>query len=319
MSGTRIYWLHAISPTHTGIGRGVGYIDLPIDRDGVTGWPIIRGSAFKGVWADYHGATEKARKEDTPEGRILKAAFGIANGDHSNSGALIPTDAQLVCLPVRSFRGTFAWTTSSLCLRTLQRMLSLAGVRGTPEAVPAAKEPDDKTRQPGEACCVGETLVENGGVYLEDLDFRAVTNDDLTSKWAEFVAKEVFPSDAAWQEQFTKRFVVLPDSAFDFLCETGTEVHTRVKIDDRMKVVEKGALWTEESLPAETILAGIVRCERVFQKNGAKDESIKPDDLLKRFATTHPEAPLVLQIGGKATVGRGQMRCVFTSVSGGGQ
>ena len=54
MPNTRIYWLHALSPTHVGIGRGVGYIDLPIDRDGVTGWPIIRGSGFKGVWADYY-------------------------------------------------------------------------------------------------------------------------------------------------------------------------------------------------------------------------------------------------------------------------
>ena len=53
MANTRIYWLHALSPTHAGIGRGVGYIDLPIDRDGVTGWPIIRGSAFKGVWRDW--------------------------------------------------------------------------------------------------------------------------------------------------------------------------------------------------------------------------------------------------------------------------
>jgi len=41
MPNTRIYWLHALSPTHAGVGRGVGYIDLPIDRDGVTGWPRI--------------------------------------------------------------------------------------------------------------------------------------------------------------------------------------------------------------------------------------------------------------------------------------
>jgi CRISPR-associated protein Cmr4 len=87
-----------------------------------------------------------------------------------------------------------------------------------------------------------------------------------------------------------------------------------VRIDDDMKVVAKGALWTEESLPAETILAGIVQCERVFQKNGASDNSIKSDDLLKQFTACDPEKPLVLQIGGKATVGRGQMRCVFTEV-----
>src|SRR5580700_5396768 len=100
MSNTRVYWLHALSPTHAGIGRGVGYIDLPIDRDGVTGWPIIRGSAFKGVWADHYRATEDARKKNP----LLQAAFGIADGDNSNSGAFIPTDAQLVCLPIRSFR-----------------------------------------------------------------------------------------------------------------------------------------------------------------------------------------------------------------------
>jgi CRISPR-associated protein Cmr4 len=121
MPTTRIYWLQALTPTHAGIGRGVGYIDLPIDRDGVTGWPIIRGSAFKGVWADHFGATKDAREKDP----LLKAAFGIADGDNSNSGALIPTDAHLVCLPVRSFRGTFAWATSPLCLQMLRRTLEL--------------------------------------------------------------------------------------------------------------------------------------------------------------------------------------------------
>ncbi len=33
MPNTRIYWLHTLSPTHAGIGRGVGYIDLPIDLE----------------------------------------------------------------------------------------------------------------------------------------------------------------------------------------------------------------------------------------------------------------------------------------------
>ena len=81
----------------------------------------------------------------------------------------------------------------------------------------------------------------------------------------------------------------------------------------------RGANDAGMGAPAETILAGIVHCDRIFQKNGAKDDSIKPDDLLKRFATSDPEKLLVLQIGGKATVGRGQMRCVFTPANGGGR
>ena len=63
MPNARIYWLHALTPTHAGVGRGVGYIDLPIDRDKVTNWPLIRGSAFKGVWADHYKANEDNRKK----------------------------------------------------------------------------------------------------------------------------------------------------------------------------------------------------------------------------------------------------------------
>src|SRR5437660_7788665 len=168
MPNTRIYWLHALSPTHAGIGRGVGYIDLPIDREKVTNWPVIRGSAFKGVWADYYGANEDKRKND----QLLKVAFGYQprDGTEGNSGSLIPTDARLVCLPVRSFRGTFAWCTSSLALQMLHRTLGLAGLTGLPNVAPAPDEwkvliPEG----PG-----ATALVEKGRVYLEDVDFDAV-------------------------------------------------------------------------------------------------------------------------------------------------
>lgn len=294
MPNTRIYWLHTLSPTHAGIGRGVGYIDLPIDRDGVTGWPILRGSGFKGVWADHHRATADARRNDP----TLRAAFGVAGDDNnSNAGALIPTDAKLVCLPVRSFRGTFAWAASPLCLQMLRRTLSLAGLTGVPVA-PASLD-EGKAHH-----TTTSVLAEGNSIYLEDLDFAAQKCDTATA-WATLIAENVFAGDPAWQDQFKKRFVVLPDSAFDFLCETGTEVHTRVRIDDEMKTVAKGALWTEESLPAETILMGLIQCDRVYGRNG---EDITPQGLLNRFA----KAALTLQIGGKATVGRGQVRCVFT-------
>jgi len=311
MPNTRIYWLHALSPTHAGIGRGVGYIDLPIDRDKVTGWPILRGSGFKGVWADHYAQMllkpeqrgKDERKLDTHESKLLKAAFGIAGDDNnSNSGALIPTDAKLVCLPVRSFRGTFAWATSPLCLRMLHRTLTLAGVTGVPKAPEGIDE--------GQAHHTAATaLVESSSIYLEDLDFTA-QKCETASEWAEKIGEWVFGKDDPWTKEFQKRFVVLPDSAFDFLCETGTEVHTRVRINDDTKTVAQGQLWTEESLPAETILMGFVQCDRVFGRNG---EDITPGGLLDRFAKT----ALTLQIGGKATVGRGQVRCVFAPVNGG--
>lgn len=302
----RIYWLHALTPTHAGVGRGVGYIDLPIDRDAVTNWPLIRGSAFKGVLADHYRATRENREREP----ALRAAFGLSSDtadNASNSGALIPTDARLVCLPVRSFRGTFAWCTSALALQMLHRTLSLAGMR-----VDELKVPDAPPDSPAAAHLADANgLVENGRVYLEDLDFKAETKGDVAA-WAAKIAEWVFPdpTDDVWRSSFKKRFAVLPDVVFDFLCETGTEVNTRVRISDETKTVAEGALWTEESLPAETILYGIVACDRVFGKDG---KDVTPSGLLDQFAMRS----LSLQIGGKATVGRGQVRCVFTKTEGG--
>ncbi len=236
----------------------------------------------------------------------LRAAFGMAgDGEHSNAGALISTDAQLVCLPIRSFRGTFAWCTSPLCLQRLHRTLTMAGVKGLP-AAPSELKDGQAHHSPDTA------LAEDSKVYLEDLDFKG-DKCKTAGAWAEKIAARVFPGDESWQQQFQRRFVVIPDSAFDFLCETGTEVHTRVRIEDGTKTVAKGALWTEEALPAETILVGVIQCERVFQRNGESNSKIETSELIEKFATN----AIPLQIGGKATIGRGQVQCVFSATEGG--
>lgn len=303
MENTQIYWLHTLSPTHVGTGRGVGYIDLPIHRDKVTNWPAIPGSAFKGVWADYYGATEDKRRSDPK----LRLAFGRASDQDnaSNAGALIPTDARLVCLPIRSFQGTFAWCTSPLALEMLRRDLRLAGM--------VDLQPKPPNVSDGEIHRTSSTKLEdNGRIFLEDLDFNGKECPE-TSEWAERLAGWVFPGDEnkAWRDVFSERFAVVPDTVFDFLTETGTEVSARVRIDDELKTVAQGALWNEEALPAETILSGLVTCDRVYSREA---NGITAGDLINEFATK----PLLLQIGGKATVGRGRVRCVFTPVRSGG-
>jgi CRISPR-associated protein Cmr4 len=87
------------------------------------------------------------------------------------------------------------------------------------------------------------------------------------------------------------------------LTETGTEVNARVRIAPERKTVEKGALWYEESLPAETILAGIVWCDKIFPHNSTTQEQ-----LMREFCFIERH----LQMGGKATVGKGQVHCRFS-------
>ncbi|CAG1004418.1 partial CRISPR system Cms endoribonuclease Csm3, partial [Gammaproteobacteria bacterium] len=128
----KMYWLHALTPLHVGTGRGVGFIDLPVAREKATGWPVVPGSGIKGVLADRHGATDDKRKTDPK----LAAAFGRADDKLANSGALIFTDARMVCLPVRSLYGTFAWVTSPLALRRLARDLENVKPAELPTALP---------------------------------------------------------------------------------------------------------------------------------------------------------------------------------------
>lgn len=290
---TGMYWIHAVSPLHIGAGRGVGYIDLPVVREKVTGWPYAPGSAIKGVLADHHGATDEER-DKCPK---LRAAFGKAGDQDSNSGSIVFTDARLVCLPVRSFYGTFAWCTSAMALARLKRDLELASQpQGLPKLAPV--ERSKVLFVEGSDLCSGR----DKQVYFEDLDFVGTASPEA-GQWAESLAKWVFPDDADWQAVFRKRFAVLPDEAFDFLSETGTEVNARIRIDDKRKTVAGGALWYEESLPVESILAGLVSCDQVFVGGVSRDE------LWDRFCA----GALDLQLGGKATVGKGRVRCVFVN------
>ncbi len=294
---TRIYWLHALTPLHVGTGQGTGFIDLPIMREKTTRWPLVPGSSVKGVLADSYQASTENRGTD----HWLAAAFGRSdNGDKDkdNAGSLVFTDARMVCLSVRSLFGTFAWVASPLALERFRRDLTAAGITVSPQYCPI---------QSGNIHLPNETMSSlnaDGKAYLEDLDF-AVVNCDCARQWAGKLAEWVFPGDLIWQGLFKQRFAILPDSSFDYLCEMGTEVNARIRIDDKKKIVEQGALWYEESLPAESILAGLVWCDRVF----SSDKDITEKKLLDKYCSGKRDD---LQIGGKATVGKGRVRCLFT-------
>src|SRR5439155_24470015 len=122
-----------------------------------------------------------------------------------------------------------------------------------------------------------------------------------TMALADWLAQNLFPGDAVWGAEFRKRFTIVPGDTFNFLCETAMEVAPRVRIEEEKKTVARGALWYEEYLPAEAVLAGLVWSDRVYNGNA------KPEDLLRTYCSK----PKDLQIGGKATVGKGRVRCVF--------
>jgi len=288
---TRMYWLQAITPLHVGAGKGIGFIDMPIMREKVTTWPLVPGSAVKGVMRDHF--TPKPGESDS----LIDVAFGQKGMDLSaNAGSLVLTDAHIVCMPVRSLYGTFAYVTCPMVLERLKRDLSAAGYKDLP-ATPAPNEM--------EVCHIqGSALVSGTTVFLEDLDLTAKRDAEKSGAWAKKIAGILF-SDQTWKDIFEKRFAVVSDNCFTFLAENGTDVAARVRIKEETKIVAKGALWYEESLPSEAILAGIAWCDRVYKNNGTTQ-----DQILDTFCSKGHD--LHIQIGGKANVGKGRVRCRFT-------
>lgn len=277
---TRPFLLHALSPLHAGTGHAADVIDLPIARMKATGVPFVPGSSIKGVLRDL-----RRTSSGDPE-RVL-AVFGPETANASeHAGALIVGDARLLALPVRSFLGTFAWTTSPLLLTLAKRDVDGLGNQPIPSI-------------PGRgAQLAGKNCIFNRHLYLEDLDLPAEESETATA-WARVLAPLVFPDD---EDIFTRRFAVVDDETMTFLWETATQVDARVRLDDTTRTVVSGALWLEESLPPETLLIGLLVADRSRRRSVAMDSDGVLDFALKGEET--------LQFGGKASTGHGRCRLI---------
>jgi CRISPR-associated protein Cmr4 len=282
-TASAFYYLHALSPLHVGVGQGSGIIDLPIAREKATHLPFVPGSGLKGV------LREELRDDSKISNDEWQALFGpdkVSDNDMAFAGALLINDAHLLCLPVRSLAGTFAWATCPFVLARYAREAKVLNLANIPKLPTVGAE---------DALTAEATVLEHDGcVVLEDLDLSAQLGD--AEAWAQHIAEKVFPGDQAWQGMFKERFTILPDGIFDFLAETATEIRTRVKINHETRVVERGALWSEENLPIETVLYGVVNAD----KSRKDKHSADAQTMLGKLPTSTR-----LQLGGKATVGRG--------------
>jgi CRISPR-associated protein Cmr4 len=284
---TRPYLLHALSPLHAGTGQSVGVIDLPIARLRATNIPFVPGSSLKGV-------LREARKGlPTPEWETLFGPLRKVSGQDGDealdhAGALVVGDARLVALPVRSFFGTFALVSSPLLLDLARR--DLAGLEGLPG-------PLERMAGPVARAAPGNVTVsaEHHKVFLEDLDLDA-REEPAVETWARFLARAMPEEEVLVRE----RFVVVDDETMDFLLETATQVDTRVRINPETGTVADGALWKEESLPAETLLVGVLAAGPSLRGG----TTLSAGEVLERAL----RGASVLQLGGKATVGRGRCR-----------
>ncbi|CAG8999678.1 MAG: hypothetical protein CENE_01657 [Candidatus Celerinatantimonas neptuna] len=295
---------HLVSQTilHCGTGQSVGVIDQPIARDRASYLPIVPGSTMRGV---IKAALQQSGSDNKT---VIEPLFGKErpDGEDTFAGALSISDAHLLLLPVRSVYGILAYATCPFILQRYQQDIK-------PDT-----EFDLAEFGQSEALCPEDSVnVKDGRIVLEDLDLNVSTASgvqDCVQRWANHLSEIVYPDDShdtKGREAMRRRIVILPDTVFSYLAETATEIRTRIRIDPETGVVKKGALWTEESLPAESMLWGIATLEQTRKVPDNTDVTLLHKTLVKGVGIASP-----LQIGGHVGTGKGLV-CVKFSTEGG--
>lgn len=288
----RLTLVHALSPLHAGTGQSVGAIDLPIARERPTGIPLVPASSIKGAL--------RARSSDA---QLTRDIFGPETTSASeHAGSVQFSDAHVLFFPVRSVSGTFAWVTSRYLLQRFARTAREVKVPLPPLPQAPASTAD---------CTIVKTnlTVEARGrkkVVLEDLDFvPAIEPSGPLAELGRAIGKALFPDDATnsteWRDALLARICLVHDDVMSFLLDNATEVNARIRLNETTKTVDPGALWYQEALPSETILAGLVIAADVKAIHGQRSARTA-DNLLD--AVSRLTQGLV-QLGGKSTVGHG--------------
>ena len=226
----KTFYLYAESQIHAGKGTDVGVVDLPIQRERTTDFPIIQGvkgclRASKLVNDDLFGSKpNNADKGDSIPGKV---AF---------------SEAKILLFPVRSVEALFVWVT---CPLVLNRFKNSSGIKFD---VPEIKE-DNR--------CF--STKDKDQLHLEELQIKNEKNEKVAS-----IEKALEKIDL--YNRMNTNLILISDNMFTKIVKSMTEVIPRIKIGSK-GVVEQGALWYEEYLPQDTVMYFTVR-ETVYSEDG---------------------------------------------------
>lgn len=290
-------FLYVETPLHAGSGTSLGVVDLPIQRERTTGYPMVQASGLKGC------LREAASGQDAPK---IKLVFGPdpQRGERpdEHAGALSVGEARILLFPVRSLMGVFGWVTSRDVLARFQRDAEMAELTVGWKA----EGPQDQ----GEAWVSNSCdliVPQSDKIVLEEFAFKAQKKREV-DEIAAWLAENAFPKAkdndeyTYWRNKVKTSLVILPENAFRDFTLFSTEVISRIRLNDEKKTVERGALWSEEHLPSDTLLYAALFASKPRVGNA-------PDDLKDGAAVLNFVKKCVdgkrLQLGGDSTVGRG--------------
>jgi CRISPR-associated protein Cmr4 len=282
-----------------GAGQAIGVIDNPIQRERHTNHPNMAGSGIKGALRHHANATWRDKT-------LITRLFGPENNASDHAGAVSFGDSQLLAFPVRSLKQAFVYAVSATTLARLRRLAELTGMKAG-WSIPALKS--------GDALVCHKRVLNDSKLVLEAFEFEANESGELKAI-AEWIAAKALPDDAAhdyFREKLKTDLVLLPDAALSHFVENATVVEPHVRIDDITGTAADGDLFYTENLPPETLMISPVFAS--VERYKSKPDDPKDAKQMIRALVDYYDNCLV-QVGGGATTGRGQVLLHFAGEDG---
>jgi CRISPR-associated protein Cmr4 len=279
--------LYTETPLHCGAESATGYVDLPVQRERHTGYPLIPGSTLKGVLRDEMKLDKRLGEAE------VRRLFGSDTSDEKSPSPGIVSfgDGLLVAFPIRSSGAPFHWVTCPFVLERVFRALGLS--------VATLQAPAKGTAW---AKAEGEVLLEE--IRLSKKPKPDFFGDGPATGLTRLMG--LLPgADRGFgytREIFPERLLILHDEDFKDLVDVGTEVLTRIKLNalgtttnipegehpEIRGADRQGNLFVEEVVPPETLFLASLRA---YGDRGALIEN------LQELA--------IFRVGGDETIGRG--------------
>ncbi|MEZ5581389.1 MAG: type III-B CRISPR module RAMP protein Cmr4 [Candidatus Competibacteraceae bacterium] len=302
---SKALFIYCVSPIHMGAGTAIGLIDNPIQRERHTDYPMIAGSGLKG--AVRHRCQANGWDKD-----MIARIFGPETNASEHAGAISFGDAQLVAFPVRCTKRAYVYATSPTALARMKRSLqTLGGDCDWP--IPEVQERFCRVIESG------GPVDNNQPLRLEAFELTAIGAPELT-EIAKFLCEKALPANDAYtffREKLKTDLVLLPDEDFSYFVKNATVVEPHVRINDKTGTADDGGLFYTENLPPESLLIAplMATVERTPEKSRNGENPTSAEDVMSTVLTGLNGQ--LVQIGGDATTGRGQVVINVVEVSNG--
>ncbi len=306
MHKSHCYILETKSKLHAGeAGDELSYIDKEVQREDISGLPIINETAVKGFlkeFVSYKAICDAHENDENPGAKLLKTIFGSdttsnypdnitknINEDTKKKiqkGQIFFDSAKLLSLPVRAMENYYYRATSDVLLKEFISHVSAIEYKYKGEI--------------GSFLDVLETGEFTHPIIFEENKTIEIDVDEAIAKYPDWI-DDIMCKDTkeALEDLIGERVVVLPHALFEKVSED-------LPVVDR-NVLDNGTsvnLWFEEVVPRESKFYFVL-----LEPNEKITLGDEVGVYFKQFQAYFPSNPVdIVHVGGSITVGYG--RCL---------